>query len=226
MTFLGGGSPYALYNNMERLINKFTNQYICFQNLFKVREAWDLKASYLMEAWQGMVEKHEDSGSHKHSHADQKVRPNNSDLIQAFFLLLLLFKLLLPPPSSDFQFLLPFNPIEHGLHHLLHHWLPTHIHRTRSRLAVRANAATQAQQVSKTRTSAEWTHSHFGWFNKQQISSRCSQVVFQLRARLIHMIHLNSWTMQSTLDMRTSLPHSQPLTRDSIEQLLILNRFA
>jgi len=38
--FPGGASPYAPCN-MENLINKFTNKYICFYRLFNVRGAWN-----------------------------------------------------------------------------------------------------------------------------------------------------------------------------------------
>jgi len=38
INFQGGTSPYAPYN-MESLINEFTNDYICFYSLHKVRVA-------------------------------------------------------------------------------------------------------------------------------------------------------------------------------------------
>jgi len=40
VNFQGGASPYAPYN-MESLIIKFTNKYICFYRLFKVRRTWN-----------------------------------------------------------------------------------------------------------------------------------------------------------------------------------------
>jgi len=36
INFQWGASPYAFYN-MENLITKFTNKYICFYGLFNVR---------------------------------------------------------------------------------------------------------------------------------------------------------------------------------------------
>jgi len=39
INYQGGANPYTPYN-MEDLINEFTNKYICFYSLFKVRGAW------------------------------------------------------------------------------------------------------------------------------------------------------------------------------------------
>ena len=52
INFQGGASPYAPYK-MESLIVKFTNKYICFYSLFKVRGAWN--KGQLLEG--GVVEK-------------------------------------------------------------------------------------------------------------------------------------------------------------------------
>ena len=38
--FIGGAKPYAPYN-MEHLINKSTDKFICFYSIFKIREAWN-----------------------------------------------------------------------------------------------------------------------------------------------------------------------------------------
>jgi len=48
ISFQGGASPYALYN-IESLIITFTNKYICFQSLFKVR-MFETKDNYFREA--------------------------------------------------------------------------------------------------------------------------------------------------------------------------------
>ena len=51
-TFLGGASPYALYNlyNISSLINKFNNKYIAFKTYLKLG-GLEAKDHYLREAW-------------------------------------------------------------------------------------------------------------------------------------------------------------------------------
>jgi len=44
-----GASPYAPYH-MESFMIKFTNKYICFYNLFKVK-GLETKDNYSREAW-------------------------------------------------------------------------------------------------------------------------------------------------------------------------------
>jgi len=52
--FQGGASPYAPYN-IESLINKFNNEYTCFNSLFNVRVWNKVQYNYLREALQKKV---------------------------------------------------------------------------------------------------------------------------------------------------------------------------